>query len=150
MARTVALWKRVVAYLIDLLVLSFVVVLPLMQPLSRAFFGDDFVSLFQFFSTTFSGQYVFFAVVLALLFLLYWSVLECWIGQSVGKMLLGLRVEGTKKKGVSFLQAVLRNVTKLSMLLLFFDVLYMLFQKKDQRYFEVLSDTHVVAEVKEG
>ena len=136
------LWKRVVAYVLDVFLLTLV-----LSPLTHPFQVEENQSLAEILSVTFSSQYLALAFILAFFFLIYWSVLECWFGQSVGKIILGISVEGIKKKQISFLQAVIRTVTKLSSLLLFFDVLYMLLKRKDQRYFEVLSDTHVVEEV---
>jgi uncharacterized RDD family membrane protein YckC len=142
--QSVPFWKRLLAYLLDIFLLSFLVLGPLTKPFEMDSTGE---SLSEMLSVTFSSQYLGLAFTIAFFVLLYWSVLEFWFGQTFGKIILGLRVEGTKNKPLSFLQALIRNITKLSSLLLFFDTLYMFFTKKDQRYFESLSDTHVVVEV---
>lgn len=144
----VPLWKRIFAYLLDIALLSFLVLTPLVKPFSfDAETGESFFQSFASYSTSFSTDYLWLAFVVAFFFLLYFSVLEFWFGQTVGKIILGISVEGTKKKQISFIQVIIRNITKLSGLLLFLDTLYLLFKKGNQRYFEVLSDTHVVTEV---
>ena len=137
-------WRRFFAYIFDSLFLTFLILAPLIQP-----FKTDFsdLSLSETLSLTFSSHYILLTFVIALFILLYWSILECWFGQTLGKMIFGLTVEGTKRKPVSYLQALIRNITKLSSLLLFFDTLYMLITKKKRRFFEILSDTQVVSEI---
>lgn len=145
----VPLWKRMFAYFIDVALLSFLVLSPLTEPLTLDLETKE--GLFQSFasySTSFNSEYLLFALTFAFFVLLYFSVLECWFGQTVGKIILGLHVEGTKKKPVSLLQAIIRSITKLSGILLALDTLYLLYKKGHQRYFEMLSDTQVVEEVK--
>ncbi len=145
----VALWKRVLAYFIDVGLLSFLVLSPLTEPLTLDLeSGKGFFQSFASYSGSFSSDYLWFAFVFAFFILVYFTVLECWFGQTVGKIIVGLQVEGTKKKPVSLLQAIIRNITKLSGVLLTLDTLYILWKKGEQRYFEMLSDTHVVEEVK--
>jgi len=145
----VSLWKRVFAYFIDVVLLSFLVLSPLTEPLTLDLQSSEgFFQGFASYSTSYSSEYLLFAFVFAFFILVYFSVLECWFGQTVGKIILGIEVEGTKKKPVSLLQAIIRNITKLSGVLLTLDTLYLLWKRGEQRYFEVLSDTHVVEEVK--
>lgn len=148
-ASVVPLWKRILAYIFDVLLLSVLIFSPLTHPFdfdiqSKEHFFQSFAS----YTSSFSTQYLLLAFFLAFLTLLYFCILEFWLGQTVGKMLLGIRVEGLKKKELSLIQTLLRNIPKLSSILLFFDTLYLLFSKGGQRYFETLSDTHVVYEVK--
>ncbi|HIH15634.1 MAG TPA: RDD family protein [Nanoarchaeota archaeon] len=141
----VPLWKRIFAYFLDVFLLSFLVLTPLLKPFSfDAEIGESFFQRFTSFSASFSADYIWLAFVVAFFFLLYFSVLETWFGQTVGKIIVGISVESTKKKPLGFLQAVIRNIPKLSGLLLLLDTLYLFFKKGNQRYFEVLSDTHVV------
>lgn len=144
----VALWKRIFAYFVDMSLLIFVVLSPLTGVFSSDFSSEEnIIDTFSSFTSSFSFDYILFAFVFAFFVLLYFSVLECWFGQTVGKIIVGIRVEGTQNKGVSFLQGIIRNITKLSGFLLTLDTLYLLLKKGEQRYFETLSDTHVVEEV---
>ncbi|MSR86208.1 RDD family protein [Candidatus Woesearchaeota archaeon] len=137
-------WRRFFAYIFDSVFLTFLLLAPLLHPFEEGF---SEASLSETFSTAFDSHYIFFTLVIAFFVLVYWSVLECWLGQTLGKMIFGISVEGTKKKPLSYLQTVIRNITKVSIVLLFFDTLYMLAKKNNRRFFEVLSDTQVVQEV---
>ncbi len=136
-------WKRVFAYFLDFFLLTFVILSPLIDPFESKF-GENISEAFNF---TFGWDYFFLTVVIGFLILLYWSVMECWFGQSIGKMFFGISVQSTNKKQISFIQAIIRNITKLSLILLFLDTFYMFIKKKHQRFFEVLSETQVVVEV---
>ena len=137
--RFAPLWKRVVAYIVDIFVISFLVVTPF-----SGFFDADVESFADLFAFNFSSEVIFVGIAIAILTLLYWSFLEWRFQQTVGKILLRIRVKGN----ITLWQAVTRNVTKLSTLILILDVLYMFYTKKHQRYFEKLSKTEVVNEPK--
>jgi len=71
--------------------------------------------------------------------------MEWKFNQSVGKILLGLVVVSTTKKTLTFGQALTRNVTKLSNILLILDCINIFKdKKKNQRYFEKISKTQVL------
>ncbi len=137
-------WRRFFAYIFDSAFLSFLILAPLVHPFEDGFSGS---SLSESFSALFDSHYILLTLIIAFFVLLYWSVLECWLGQTLGKMIFGISVEGTKKKPLSYLQTLIRNIPKISFVLLFFDTLYMLLKKNNRRFFEVLSDSQVVAEV---
>ena len=134
-------WRRFFAYIFDSLFLTFVILAPLIQPFKMNFSDLSFSDAM---SMLVSSHYIALTFVIALFVLLYWSILECWLGQTLGKMIFGLSVEGRKKKPISYLQALIRNISKVSTVLLFFDTLYMLVTQKKRRFFEVLSDTQVI------
>lgn len=136
-------WRRFFAYLLDSIVLLFVLLAPLVQPFKKNLSGLSFSEML---AQIYSSHYIILTFVIVLFVLLYWSILECWFGQTLGKMIFGIVVEGSKRKPVSYLQCFIRNVTKLSSVLLFFDTLYMFITHKKRRYFEILSDTQVVVQ----
>jgi|SRR3989344_5109869 len=119
--------RRIFAYIIDSIVISFVVIYPL-------------VNLNPPESFTVEAMLIGFLV--AVLTLVYWSVLEFMIHQTIGKMFLGLYVRSTSGK-LKLSQTIIRNLTKISTLTLALDCLPLL-KKKHQRYFERLSATEVV------
>jgi len=141
-------WKRGVAYIIDMFIISFIV----LGPFSSLYKADveinsiaDFVGSLQ---ASFALEFWILGLVIALLTLFYWAFMEWKFGQSVGKIFLGLYVK-PKKGELKFGQALVRNVTKLSTLIILLDCLYILKnKKKNQRFFEKLSDTFVIEEVK--
>ncbi len=137
--RFAPLWKRVVAYIIDIFVVSFLVVTPF-----SGFFDADVESFADLFAFNFSSEVILVGVAIAILTLFYWTFLEWRYQQTVGKILLRIRVKGN----ITLWQAITRNVTKLSTLVLILDVLYMFYTKNHQRYFEKLSRTEVVDEIR--
>jgi uncharacterized RDD family membrane protein YckC len=143
MKKGAALWRRIVAYIIDVMVVSFIVVGPFSNKLVSSVEGASFTELFVNVQNSLSGEAFFVGLVVALLTLVYWTFLEWKFNQSIGKMLLRIQIFPKK---VSFNQAMLRNVTKLSTFVLAVDVIYMIFTKGNQRFFEKLSNTMVVPE----
>ncbi len=135
------LWKRGVAYVVDALILSFV-----LWPLQPA--DLSFTSLSDFYSrlissTLFTLQFMVVLVLITVLSLAYWSVLEYRFHQTLGKYFLRIAVR-SEMKTLTFYQCFLRNVAKLSSVLLFLDSLYMLFTHSSQRYTETLAKTEVI------
>ena len=136
------LWKRACAYVIDVLILSVIVFLPLNKlfptPATEA---ASFADIMSSINQQMSGKVIIIALLAAILTLLYWSILEYKLGQSIGKMLMKIKVYSATP--LTFWQCVLRNVTKVSTLFLFLDTLYML-KSGTQRFFEHLSQTEVI------
>ncbi len=138
--REVSLWRRTFAYVIDLIVLSFIVYLPI---------GSDFAvdtegSIFEE-ARDFSLGTILVGILAAFFSVFYWAVLEKKIGQSVGKMAMGLQVVDYNGKPLNLRQCILRNITKASTLILLVDLMYGILKKDNRRFFEVLSNTKVVS-----
>lgn len=136
------LWKRVVAYLIDVFVLALI-----LSPLGS--FDDtsytSFSDFLQSFSTTTYTFNFFLSVLLILLLsLAYWSILDYRYQQTLGKYFMRLQVISQKKQ-LSYAQCLVRNISKLSSILLLADVLYMFFAHTSQRYSETLAQTEVIS-----
>ena len=126
-------WKRVFALLVDLAVVDLIIT----RPLSRLISGriDEFSDLLNF-----SFELVVVSFVIGLFAVFYWAILEYKIGQTLGALIFKLRARSLNKS-MSFSQAFLRNITKMSVVLLLIDSVNILFSEKKQRYFEVLSKT---------
>ena len=75
--------------------------------------------------------------------LIYWSLSEYIFYQSPGKFAFNIYVR-SKEKELKFWQCLIRNVTKISLILLFLDSLKVILKKDYQRYFEKISKTEVV------
>ena len=80
--------------------------------------------------------------IVSILTILYWTILEYKIQQTIGKALMNLYVQSRTKK-LSFTQILLRNITKISAPLLILDTIYM-FKTKTLRFTEILSNTYVI------
>jgi len=147
-----SLWRRALAYIIDIFVIQIVIIFPFQKVLKEL--GGDFAEkgVFQTYSYILSNPdymqailpklFMIFAVV-STLSVLYWSILEFKIGQSVGKILLNIYVKSQKKE-LTFGQCFLRSVTKISTFPLILDTLYLLLSRGNQRFFEKISKTFVV------
>ena len=131
----VPLWKRIIAYLIDTLILTGVVFYPLSKKL-------EIQNSLEFILKN-PSQYILITIVIALLTILYWAILEFQIQQSFGKMLMRIKVR-SKTKILTFSQCFIRNISKISSLFLIIDTLYMVIKNTNQRYFEKLSNTEVI------
>jgi uncharacterized RDD family membrane protein YckC len=135
--KIVPLWKRVVAYIVDSMLIGVIIVKPLMLSNSEESFSG-FVNMLM------SKDFWVASCLIVLLTWVYWIYLDWVYGQSVGKILFKLRVVDENGKELNFFQALVRNVSKLSFVVLFFDVLFMIFGSGDQRLFEKASKTRVV------
>ena len=142
--RGVPLWKRILAYIIDAIVVSFIIAVPL-----KTFKADGWADMQSWTSITEGvtapfGEAVKMGVIVAIITILYWALMEYYIKQSLGKMVFRLEVRSTKKN-LTFKQCLIRNVTKIDGVILFLDTLYLIVKKKNQRFFEKISETEVVS-----
>ena len=126
-----SLTRRVIAYIIDVLILKTLILRP---------FGP-FLKNMQLFS--FTKEVLIVSVSIGILSLLYWALLELTVRQSIGKMITRIYVSSTKKT-FTLQQALLRNIPKIVSIVLVLDVLYTIIKKTHQRYFEVISNTEVL------
>lgn len=134
------LWKRACAYLIDALILSLIIYVPLKKAVPTAVIDQS--ALFSPMMYQHVKSIIISFLIVALLTILYWSILEYKTSQSLGKMLMKLKVQSTEKS-LTFRQCVLRNLTKISSLFLLLDTLYIL-KSGTRRFFDVLSRTEVI------
>lgn len=125
--------RRVFAFLVDLAVVGLIIT----RPLSNLIV-DDFNEVSDILN--FSLELVIVSVLIGLFGVFYWAILEYKIGQTFGALIFKLRVKSLGKS-MSFSQAFIRNITKISVALLLIDSINILFSEKKQRYFEVFSKT---------
>lgn len=85
----------------------------------------------------------------AVLLFLYWTLLEGYRGQSLGKMVLGIAVVGSAGERIGFKDAAVESLGKAFLLPLDFAIGILAFRDRGQRLFNRLSDT-VVADAEEG
>ena len=131
----VRLWKRVTAFLIDYALIGLIIVYPF----------KDFFTKSENYSVLNSSKDIALATfIIVVLTLLYWTLLEYLLKQSVGKAFFNIYVRSKDKKELKLWQCVVRNLSKISLIILFLDSLQLLFKKDYQRYFEKISNTEVV------
>ena len=138
-----ALWKRVCAYLIDALVVSIIIGLPLNRFYPRTIPNPEtMVDVWASLRETMSFQTMLISLIATVLTILYWAVLEYKISQTLGKALMKIRVRSLVGS-LSFKQCFIRNLSKTSTLLLLIDSLFML-RSHRHRYLDMVAKTEVV------
>ncbi len=137
------LWRRVVAYLVDVLIVSMVVYVPLEIYALRG--GDSEISFTQIVDeatkTKRSVEGIFVIIMGVVLTVAYFVVLEYKLQQTLGKMLMKIKVVSSGPLKVQ--QCIVRNITKVGSFILLLDCLYM-FKSGHLRLFEAWSNTEVV------
>lgn len=134
------LWKRVFAFIIDIFIITLLIETPFTALLRKQ---TDYASVkgiselysYLLANPTNSKLLFFVSLLIAVLSLLYWTVLEYKFGQTIGKMLLKLYVVSEKGK-LTFKQCLIRNITKLSTFLIILDSIPLLKPINIQRYSE--------------
>ena len=101
MKRDASLWKRFFALLIDLVVIDLVIVLPFAGILEG--FNISFSNIE---SLVFSGTLLATLAIISLMSLLYFSLMQYFVGKTIGAHIFKLELEGKK----SFGRCLLRNL----------------------------------------
>jgi uncharacterized RDD family membrane protein YckC len=144
------IWKRVLAFLADILVLNLVVFFPFKKILSKMI--PDLKSYSEAYNFILANQsyskvIVLVSVVMALFAILYFVLLQYKLKQTIGMMLFNISVISEIKK-LSVLQCIIRSIFLIPIfpffLLWIIDPLFMIFTKTNQRLSEVLSKTKTV------
>ena len=135
-----SLARRAIAYIIDSIIITLVVIYPFQSYLKKI---NKEINIQDLFTTKLSPDlYIIFSTV-ALLSLVYFIAFEYYLKQTIGKMIMKIKVVSTKKK-FSIFQALIRNISKVVDILLVVDVIYLLLSKEKERLFGKLSKTRVV------
>ena len=143
-------WKRLLAFLADLLIINLVIFFPFKRIIQRAIpeFSSyseayNFLASNQGYTTTLTMV----SLIMALLAILYFALLEYKLQQTPGKMLLNISIASETKK-LSFWQFIVRSLFIIPVfpffLLWVIDPLFMFFTKTNQRLSEILSKTRTV------
>lgn len=131
-AKIAPFWKRLFAYIIDVLIVDVVVAYPFEKQLGKI----------NGFSLSLSGDLFIAVLIIGILTVFYWAILEYSMRQSIGKMVMRIFVNAPQKTNMWMF--LLRNLSKISVLTLALDSLYMFATKQHRRYFEILSNTEVL------
>lgn len=143
-------WKRLLAFLADLLIINLVIFFPFKRIIQRSIpkFSSyseayNFLASNQSYTTTLTIV----SLVMSLFAILYFALLEYKIQQTPGKMLFNISIISETKK-LSFWQFIVRSLFIIPVfpffLLWVIDPLFMFFTKTNQRLSEILSKTRTV------
>ena len=133
-------WKRILAYVVDIFIVNTIIVRPLNNLLK---FSNiiDIENLLNFLESMLTLRiFLIVSLVSGIITILYWAVLEYKIQQTLGGYLLGISVKSEIRK-INFLQFLIRNITKISPIILAIDSIPVLYSDKKQRFTEKLSKT---------
>ena len=144
------IWKRIAAFLIDILIINFVVLLPFRKLFENIVpNGYSLSEVYKFLSTSanYSSYISSVAFVMSVLVILYFTMLEKRMGQTIGKMIMKIYIV-SETNSLKTWQALVRNVVFIPIfpfvLLWVVDPLFMFFTKTNQRLTEILSKTKVI------
>jgi uncharacterized RDD family membrane protein YckC len=148
--------KRMAAFLIDILILQFVVISSFASYFGKSFpkTEGDFMVMYTFLSSNQGIVYqMYYAIIaMAAIILVYFAFMEYRYSQTIGMMLFKLNVESTSSKELTVLQCILRNIYLLPIFPVFFlwviDPIYFLFN--GERLSEKFSKTKTVEVINYG
>ncbi|MBU0980906.1 MAG: RDD family protein [Nanoarchaeota archaeon] len=145
-----SLFKRVLAFAIDILILDLVVLGPLKKLVSGIVSDGGITATTEFLNSNpeIMNKMIILSAISGVLMLTYFTVLELMVGQTAGKALLNLYVKG--KKRITLWQALLRNIFIIPMfpfvLLWVVEPIFLLFSRR--RLLEILTKTETVQQVR--
>ncbi|MAG45485.1 MAG: hypothetical protein CMH63_01790 [Nanoarchaeota archaeon] len=135
-------WKRVLAFFVDLAIVDLIIT----KPLNNLVDVKEVSSINEVLSLLSLNNLFLISLLIGLLGVLYWTILEFKIGQTLGALIFNLRMRTEDNKEAEFGRVFLRNITKLSIIFLLIDSIHIFFSPKKQRFFEKLSKTRTMEE----
>ena len=143
-------WKRIIAFLIDMMIINLIVLFPF-----RGLFEDVLPKDYSFSeayrllssSTDYASLLTSVSFMMSILIIIYFYLMERKMSQTIGKMLMKIYVASDNKELRAW-QLLARNIAFIPLfpfvLLWVLDPLFMFFTKTNQRLSEILSKTKVV------
>ena len=141
--------KRILAFVIDLLIVNLVLLYPFKGVLESLMPKRGFIESFEYVTThpEVAAGLELVTFMATIIIVLYFVISEYKLGQTLGKMLMGMRVVSLTKK-LGFWQCVLRAFFVIPFfpfyILWLLDPVFALFNKKQQRFMEWVSKTRTV------
>ena len=141
--------KRLIAYIIDWIIIEVAVAI-ISVIIFIAFGLGDFIAAFLgsgFALNPFVPGALFSSGLSAILFLLYFTLLDYRYGKTPGKSLMGFRVVTTDGTPLDLSKSFIRNVSKIYWLLLLLDIIFGLVSRVEpgQKYSDYFAKTNVQA-----
>ncbi|HLD10457.1 MAG TPA: RDD family protein [Candidatus Nanoarchaeia archaeon] len=134
----VRFWKRVVAYFIDVSIINLLILFPF-----NAFFIDKSLDWKKLFEIQSSEELAILSLIMVVISLIYWVIMEYKLQQTIGKMIMKIKVKSVSDKELKFPQIFIRNLLKPFFIAFLIDVTYMFIIKSNQRLMEKFSGTYV-------
>lgn len=143
-------WKRIAAFFIDIVIINLIVLLPF-KSLFEGIVPKEYTlsEAYRLLSTStnYTSYINSIAFVISMLVVLYFTMLESRMGQSIGKFIMKIYVV-SETNSLKTWQTLVRNLVFIPIfpfiLLWIVEPLFMFFTKTNQRLTEILSKTKVV------
>ncbi len=91
-----------------------------------------------------NSHFVEFVLASGILSLVYFSVMEAYFGYTLGKKVFALKVITSNKRKPILKTSIIRNISKLNIILLLIDTIVGFTSKHKQKYFDNLTKTTVI------
>ena len=141
--------KRIIAFILDILILNIIVIMPFSGLLRGMVPSGDFNEMYKIAAENMDSLMLLFFFI-GLLALLYFSLLEWKLGQSIGKMLVNVKVVAVDGSSPVFWQCLGRSLFVFPflpfILLWIIDPISIYLNPRKQRLSEFLTKTMVVDE----
>ena len=143
-------WKRGIAFLIDLLVIDLVIISPFKKYLESFIPTGGYSTAIDFFTKNVEAAQTLtlITIMITIFVLLYFSILDSKIGQTLGKYLFGIYVKSEDNKPLSFWRCLLNNLHFIPffpfIILWVVDPIHMFFSPKKQRLMQKFAKIVVV------
>lgn len=144
-AKTAKIWKRIVAFIIDVSFFMFII----NRPFLSVYFSvmgvtaEDMSIGYFIANSEFERTVLVSSFVSSILMLAYFSATEAVLGATLGKYLLGIKVVNLTGEKPTWIQAIVRNIPKTLIPLFAIDIIG-LFGPNRQRISEKLAGTYVI------
>ena len=134
-----SLFKRFVAFFVDITLLSFAVSMPFEKFVNLPSNIGDAISYLET-NPQIYLKLIIVTSLMSILTILYFSIMEFYTKQTIGKMLMGIFVVDIEnKKSVKFRRYLISNLSMFSDFIFLLDSIYILFNSDKQRFLEKLT-----------
>ena len=143
------IWKRIVAFLIDIFILALFVFLPFRGVFAGSMREASFMESLKNIASNgeFIKEFIPYYIAMSLLTFLYFFILESKMQQTIGKKIMNLYIVSDNNQ-IKKWQAFVRNLMFIPVFpfdwLMIIDPVFMFFKSSNQRLSEILSKTRVV------
>lgn len=133
--RYASVWRRGFAYLIDIFLLNFILIMPF-APILKPLKNEKLLLIKDF------NLNIFLAVIsIAVLSYIYFVYLDYKLQRTIGRMVFRIKLKSKGK--LTLYKVLIRNITKPFLIIFALDALYMFYKGGHQRYTELKSNTWV-------
>ena len=146
-----SLFRRIIAYLIDFLIIRFTILIPFNGLLRKIVPAEEegYKAVIEYLQNTpsISGLLVIISIAMSFVIVLYFTIFEYKTKQTPGKMIMKQWIV-PEKQNITLLNHLISNLTFVLVfpfvLLWIIDLIYMIYSPKNQRFMEKLSGILVI------